>query len=152
MNKVNKILLGFLSVGFVAGCATPEPVKQPAPAAPEAAQEVRPAPAPTPAPTPAPVAKTEETYTVVRGDHLWGISAKPKIYGNPYQWPLLFRANRDKIRDADLIEPGQVFTIERNASPADIEAAVRHARTRGPWKLGVMEESDKAYLAKYGLK
>jgi nucleoid-associated protein YgaU len=148
MNKVNKILLGFLSVGFVAGCATPEPVKEPAPAAPEAVQEVRPAPAPAPAP----VARPEETYTVVRGDHLWGISSRPKIYGNPYQWPLLFKANRDKIRDADLIEPGQVFTIDRNASQADIDAAVRHARTRGPWRLGVMEESDKAYLAKYGLK
>lgn len=148
MNKVNKILLGFLSVGFVAGCATPEPVKEPAPAAPQAVKEVRPAPTPAPAP----VAKPEETYTVVRGDHLWGISGKPRIYGNPYQWPLIFKANRDKIRDADLIEPGQVFTIDRNASQADVDAAVRHARTRGAWRLGVMEESDKAYLAKYGLK
>ena len=29
---------------------------------------------------------------------------------------------------------------------SDIDAAVRHARTRGAWKLGVTEDSDKAYL------
>jgi hypothetical protein len=28
-----------------------------------------------------------------------------------------------------------------------VDAAVRHAKTRGAWSLGVTEESDKAYLA-----
>lgn len=88
------------------------------------------------------------SYQVVRGDSLWRISGKEEIYGNPYQWPLIYKANRDKIRDADLIYPGQVFTIDRAASSADIAAAVKHAKTRGAWSLGVVEESDKAYLAK----
>jgi hypothetical protein len=158
MKNFNKALLWIFAVTFAAGCATTEPAKKeeakpveekllgpsPAPAAPP--------PAPAPAPAPAPTAKPNDTYTVVRGDHLWGISSKPAIYGNPYQWPLIFKANRDKIKDADLIYPGQVFTIERNASQADIDAAVHHAKTRGAWKLGVTEESDKAYLRKYGLQ
>ncbi|OGI48656.1 MAG: hypothetical protein A2151_09740 [Candidatus Muproteobacteria bacterium RBG_16_65_34] len=88
------------------------------------------------------------SYNVVRGDHLWGISSKSTIYGNPYQWPLIYKANRDKIKDADLIEPGQVFAINRNASSSEVDAAVRHAKTRGAWKLGVVEESDTAYLAR----
>jgi len=29
----------------------------------------------------------------------------------------------------------------------EIDAAIRHAKTRGPWSLGVVEDSDRAYLA-----
>lgn len=86
-------------------------------------------------------------YTVVRGDSLWAIAAMPSVYGNPYQWPLIYKANSDKIKDADLIYPGQVLGIDNNPSSADIDAAVRHARTRGSWSIGVVEESDQAYLA-----
>lgn len=90
----------------------------------------------------------QNTYTVQRGDSLWGISAKSEIYGNPYQWPLIYKANRDKINDADLIYPGQNFTIQRDFAAGEVDAAVRHARTRGAWSLGVVEESDRAYLAR----
>jgi nucleoid-associated protein YgaU len=89
-----------------------------------------------------------ETYSVVRGDHLWGIAAKPHIYGNPYHWPLIYKANADTIADADLIEPGQVLNIARGSSSDEVDAAVRHARTRGAWSLGVTEESDTAYLGR----
>jgi nucleoid-associated protein YgaU len=97
---------------------------------------------------PAAAATGAADYTVVRGDSLWHISGKSDVYGNPYQWPLLYKANRSKIKDADLIYPGQQLTINRNASDADIQAAVRHAKTRGAWSLGVVEESDRAYLSR----
>ncbi len=89
-----------------------------------------------------------ETYSVVRGDHLWGIAAQPRIYGNPYHWPLIYKANADTITDADLIEPGQVLNIARGSSSDEIDAAVNHARTRGSWSLGVTEDSDKDYLSR----
>lgn len=98
---------------------------------------------PAPAPTP-----SMDSYTVVRGDNLWNISARGDIYGNPYQWPLIYKANRSKIKDADLIYPGQQLDIERNASAADVDAAINHARTRGAWSLGVVEDSDMNYLAR----
>ncbi len=88
-----------------------------------------------------------DSYEVVKGDNLWNISAKDEIYANPYQWPLIYKANRDKIKDADLIYAGQVFDIERGASSADIDAAIEHAKTRGAWSVGVTEASDEAYLA-----
>ena len=89
-----------------------------------------------------------DSYTVVRGDSLWGISGRSDIYGNPYQWPLIYKTNRSKIQDADLIYPGQQFDIDRSASAADVDAAIEHARTRGAWSLGVVEDSDMAYLAR----
>ena len=87
------------------------------------------------------------SYTVVRGDCLWNISAMPRIYGNPYQWPLIYKANSSQIKDADLIYPGQNLAIDRSASESEIQRAINHAKTRGAWSLGVVEESDKAYLA-----
>ena len=86
-------------------------------------------------------------YEVVSGDNLWNISAQGDIYADPYQWPLIYKANRDKINDADLIYAGQSLNIDRDASSADVSAAVTHAKTRGAWSLGVTEASDEAYLA-----
>ncbi|HLU61857.1 MAG TPA: LysM peptidoglycan-binding domain-containing protein [Gammaproteobacteria bacterium] len=88
------------------------------------------------------------TYTVVRGDNLWSISGKSEVYGNPYQWPLIYKENRDKIQDADLIFPGQEFEINKNPSASDVDAAVQHARTRGAWTLGETEDSDRDYLSR----
>ncbi len=85
-------------------------------------------------------------YTVVQGDSLWAISGRSEIYGNPYQWPLIYKANRDKIKDADLIYPGQEFDIEQSPSMGDVDAAVSHAKSRGAWSLGVTEDSDMSYL------
>jgi len=86
-------------------------------------------------------------YTVVSGDSLWGISGKPSIYGNPYQWPLIYKANSDQIKDADLIYAGQVFSIP-SATESQIEAAIMHAKTRGAWTVGEVEASDQDFLSK----
>ena len=143
--KTNKMLklIGLLGAFTLAvGCAgpaekapepaaTPEPVQQPAMA--------------EPAPVEAAAAKAS-SYEVNKGDHLWGISGSS--YGNPYKWPLIYKANSDKIKDADLIFPGQVLDIDSDPSDADSAAAISHAKSRGSWSIGVTEESDKAYLAK----
>ncbi len=86
-------------------------------------------------------------YEVMAGDNLWNIAGKSDVYADPYRWPLIFKANADQIQDADLIYPGQQLQVDRNPSAAAVDAAVQHARTRGAWSLGVVEESDKAFLA-----
>lgn len=88
------------------------------------------------------------SYHVIRGDSLWGIAGKDTIYGNPYQWPLIYKANSDKIKDADLIYPGQEFDIDSNPSDAEVSSSINHAKTRGVWSIGDIEESDKAYMSK----
>ncbi len=52
-------------------------------------------------------------YTVVKGDCLWNISGFESIYADPVQWPRIYRANNDQIKDPDLIYPDQVFAIPR---------------------------------------
>ncbi|MEW6196280.1 MAG: LysM peptidoglycan-binding domain-containing protein [Bacteroidota bacterium] len=56
-------------------------------------------------------APKEIAYTVVRGDHLWGIAKKKEHYDNPFAWPIIYKANRDQIKNPDLIYPKQIFKI-----------------------------------------
>ncbi len=137
---------------LVTGCASAKkapvaaaPAAAPAPAA---AVVTAPAPAVTPAQPAAPAMPKDDTYVVVKGDCLWCISAKNDIYGDPYNWPLLYKHNADQIKDADLIYPGQELKVQRGVSDAAIQQAHDHAKHRGAWTLGVTEESDKAFLSK----
>jgi nucleoid-associated protein YgaU len=50
-----------------------------------------------------------EAVTVQPGNTLWAISRE--AYGEPTAYMRLYRANRDLIRDPDLIYPGQVFSV-----------------------------------------
>ena len=93
-----------------------------------------------------PEREPDRSYTVSRGDTLWGISASSVGYNDPYQWPLIYRENAEKIEDPDLIYPGQEFMIEAYPSDMEVETAVEHAKTRGAWELGEVEESDQEYL------
>ncbi len=56
-------------------------------------------------------APTSINYEVVRGDCLWNIAKKPNVYANGFAWPNIYKANRDKIKNPDLIFPKQQFTI-----------------------------------------
>ena len=83
---------------------------------------------------------------VVSGDNLWNISGQDTIYGDPYMWPLIYKANSGQIKDADLIYPGQYFYIPK-AKGEERGAAIAHAKNRGAWTLGETEASDLDYLA-----
>lgn len=108
--------------------ATSEPVPEPAPAAAETQETQVPA-AELAVASEAPAAETSPdaeaapvvaeaatasppppvTVTVQPGFTLWGIAQER--YGDGVMYVQVFDANRDKIRDPDLIYPGQVFTV-----------------------------------------
>lgn len=68
-----------------------------------------------------------DKYTVVKGDCLWNIAKNPKIYDNPWLWPLIYGANRADIDTPDLIYPKQVFRILRLPSDIQIDNAIKEA-------------------------
>lgn len=49
------------------------------------------------------------TYTVVKGDSLSKIAKQ--FYGNAGEWKRIYEANKDVIKNPDLIYPGQTFKI-----------------------------------------
>jgi nucleoid-associated protein YgaU len=72
------------------------------------------------APAPAPVPQADgdssaassvdtHTYVVVKGDSLSKIASGQ--YGDPQKWRRIYEANRDLIKDPDLIYPGQQLRI-----------------------------------------
>ena len=50
---------------------------------------------------------------VMPGDCLWKLAGLPWVYNNPLMWPKLYEANKDQIKDPDLIYPGQRLRVER---------------------------------------
>ncbi len=50
-----------------------------------------------------------QNYTVRRGDCLWNIAKR--FYGNGSQYTKIYNANRDKIKNPNLIYPNQVLWI-----------------------------------------
>ncbi len=74
--------------------------------------------------------RIRETYVVKYNprdrDCLWKIAGR--AYSNPRMWPLIYVANKDIIRDPDLIFPGQKLKIPeipepRKTAPAPAKAA-----------------------------
>ena len=92
----------------------PEPAVETAEAAPEATPPSEAIPEPTTAATsePKPAAVT---VTVQPGFTLWGIAQEK--YGDGVLYVQLFEANEDKIKDPDLIYPGQIFSVPETGSP-----------------------------------
>lgn len=65
---------------------------------------------PAPPPPQRPVEPPRQrTHTVRQGDTLWGIARK--YYGDGSKYPTIYNANRDKIKNPNLIYPNQVFVI-----------------------------------------
>jgi LysM repeat protein len=60
-----------------------------------------------------PAGAAARTYTVKSGDTLSKIAKEH--YGEAGKWRAIFEANRDKIKDPDLIHPGQVLDIPNDA-------------------------------------
>ncbi len=85
------------------------------------------------------------TYSVVKGDSLWRIAGKSSVYGNPYQWPLIYKANADKIKHADLIYPKQSLDVMKNPLKTDADAAADYAKHRGAWHGHKADKKDKKF-------
>ena len=59
--------------------------------------------------TPTGTSGQSNTYVVVSGDSLSKIAKR--YYGDANKWNRIYEANRDLIKDPDLIHPGQRLTI-----------------------------------------
>ncbi|MGB2715155.1 MAG: LysM peptidoglycan-binding domain-containing protein [Vicinamibacterales bacterium] len=61
------------------------------------------------APQPTATIGSDRTYVVVKGDSLSKIAKRE--YGDAKKWRTIYEANKDLIKDPDLIYPGQTLKI-----------------------------------------
>lgn len=66
-------------------------------------------------------------YRVKKGETLMSIARRKEIFNDPFLWPLIYKANRDQIRDPHIIFPGQVLSIPRNVTTEEMAEARRQA-------------------------
>ncbi len=76
-------------------------------------------------------------HIVIKGESLWWIAEYKQIYDDPFQWPVIYKANRSQIKDPDLIFPDQNFEIPREPELTDDmrKEAIKFAKSRGAWSL-----------------
>jgi len=118
-----KALVILVAAGAMAvGCGGKKRVEgAEVPAKPQTVEEVKPKPTVAPPPIPS------QKYIVVKGDTLWDISTMNDIYSDPFQWPIIFKANRDQIQDPDLIYPKQEFNIRLDVTQDEKAKATKSA-------------------------
>jgi hypothetical protein len=64
------------------------------------------------------------------GDCFWNIAGRNWVYNNPYKWPVLYHANKEKLSDPNnpnWIEPGMVLDIP----------SINGEKREGMWDSGV---------------
>ena len=74
-------------------------------------------------------------YVVKKGDTLPGIAARHEIYNDSFMWPLIYKANRDQIKDPKTIYVGQDLKIPREMTMEEIIEARREAGAPEPEKI-----------------
>jgi nucleoid-associated protein YgaU len=101
------------AVGPAAGATTGQPAADGAATAPKTIAQ-------------APLTQSEAASVIIRrGDTLWQISRR--IYGQGVRYTTIYIANQDQINNPNLIEPGQIFGLPKDAMPNG-EAEQMHRR------------------------
>jgi LysM repeat protein len=73
------------------------------------------------------------TYKVKKGETLIDIAQRREIFNDKYMWPFIYKANRDQMRDPQLVYPGQVLSIPRDLSFEEIIEARKQAKASPPY-------------------
>lgn len=73
------------------------------------------------------------TYKVKSGETLLDIARRHEIFNDKFMWPLLYKANRDQIRDPMVVFPDQTLTVPRDITYEDIIEARKMAEAPPPY-------------------
>jgi len=74
-----------------------------------------------------PKLKLVSKVEVREGDDLAIIASRPEVYNDRLLWPLIYKANRDQIKNPEEIFFGQIFIVPRDKTTEESDAARQEA-------------------------
>jgi nucleoid-associated protein YgaU len=74
------------------------------------------------------------TYKVKRSETLVDIARRHEVFNDQFMWPLLYKANRDQIRDPKVVFPDQILSIPRDITYEEIIEARKMAEAAPPYE------------------
>ena len=72
--------------------------------------------------------KLVDNVEVQAGENLATIAAREEVYKDALLWPLIYKANRDQIKDPTEIFTGQILMIPRDKTKEEVETARQEAQ------------------------
>jgi len=67
--------------------------------------------------------------TVKAGEPLWKIAERKEVYGSGWLYPLIYKANKNVIKDPNHIPAGTVLVVPRDVADPEVEMAKEEAMT-----------------------
>lgn len=112
-NGVSRLFWTALVPVLLAGCATKQQVMNTSAVAPQGES--------TPVAASGLMPSATRHYVVMKGDNLWAIAGRQGVLGDPFEWPLLYKMNRDQITDPNLIYPRQDLSYMKEVSQEELK-------------------------------
>ncbi len=73
------------------------------------------------------------TYKVKEGETIIDIARRREIFNDQFMWPLIYKSNRDQMRDPKVVFPGQILSIPRDVSFEELIEARKQAGAPPPY-------------------
>jgi nucleoid-associated protein YgaU len=72
------------------------------------------------------------SYVVQQGESLWHVAGQREVYGNPYLWPLVWQANKDRLKQPYQLHQGMHLMIPAHPTIQEVSSALAFSRSRHP--------------------
>jgi len=72
------------------------------------------------------------SYVVQEGESLWHVAGQQAVYGNSYLWPLVWQANKDKVKQPYQLYKGLRLTVPAHPTVQEVSQALADSKASGP--------------------
>ena len=71
------------------------------------------------------------SYVVQDGESLWHVAGQQEVYGNSYLWPLVWQANKNKVKQPYQLYKGLRLTIPAHPTVQEVAEALAESKANG---------------------